>query len=191
MSDLLSKLRKFSHAEEGLKWEGTLGDYLGIIEKNPELHMGAHKRVLTMIESHGLDKDSDGNITGYKFFENDLFGMNDSVEEIMSYLRAAAAGSEVGRRILLMYGPTSSGKSQLAILIKRGLEAFSKTVQGSVYRLKDSPMNEDPMCAIPLDIRPEVEKQLGIRIEGELSPLTALLLKTNYNGNFLDLPVER
>lgn len=100
------------------EWSGTLRDYIKLVIANPTLHMGAHARVLKMIESHGVEKDEKGETISYKFFENDLFGVQEPIEEIMAYLRAAAAGSEVGRRILLLYGPTSSGKSQMAILLK-------------------------------------------------------------------------
>jgi serine protein kinase len=153
--------------------------------------MGAHERILKMIEHAGIDRDEDGNITNYKFFENDLFGIDESIDEIMSYLRAAATGSEVSRRILLMFGPTSSGKSQLAISLKRGVEAFSKTDEGAIYGLVDSPMQEDPLCAIPMSLRPRFGEDHGISIKGQLSPLMTLLLKQKYNGNFLDLPVKR
>ena len=103
------------------KWEGTLEDYISLIVDNPQLHMSSHERVLAMIESHGVETDDDEN-TRYNFFSKDLFGINDAISQIMEYMRAAATGSEVSRRILLLYGPTSSGKSQLAILLKRGLE---------------------------------------------------------------------
>jgi serine protein kinase len=148
MKSLISKLKKKMSKDSESAWEGTLADYLEILSKKPELNMGAHERVLRMIESHGWEENEDGTKT-YNFFSQHLFGLEDSLDEIMSYLRAAASGSEVGRRILLMYGPTSSGKSQLSILLKRGLEAFSKTEDGAVYALAESTMFEDTMCAIP------------------------------------------
>jgi serine protein kinase len=188
---ILDALGEHIDAGEDLLWEGTLRDYIELVVANPSIHMGAHERILKMIEHAGIDRDEDGNITNYKFFENDLFGIDESIEEIMSYLRAAATGSEVSRRILLMFGPTSSGKSQLAISLKRGVEAFSKTDEGAIYGLVDSPMQEDPLCAIPMSLRPRFGEDHGISIKGQLSPLMTLLLKQKYNGNFLDLPVKR
>ena len=47
--------------------------------------------------------------------------------------KAAAAGSDVGRRLLLLLGPPSGGKSTLAILLKRGLEEYSRTDEGALY----------------------------------------------------------
>ena len=190
MKSLISKLKKKMSKDSESAWEGTLADYLEILSKKPELNMGAHERVLRMIESHGWEENEDGTKT-YNFFSQHLFGLEDSLDEIMSYLRAAASGSEVGRRILLMYGPTSSGKSQLSILLKRGLEAFSKTEDGAVYALAESPMFEDPMCAIPNELREDVQKDLNIVINGTLSPYMAMVLKEKYDGDFLKLPVRR
>jgi serine protein kinase len=182
-----------SHVDKAstLEWAGTLADYIEIVTKSPEIHKGAHQRVLDMIEEAGVERDEDGLITKYHFFDGDLFGIESSISEIMSYLRAAAAGSEVSRRILLLYGPTSSGKSQLAVLLKRGLEAYSKTETGRTFCLSESPMFEDPLCAIPLELRPRFEEEYGIKIEGQLSPYMDLILRENYNGDFLTLPVKR
>lgn len=181
------------HIESGdaTLWEGSLEDYIKMVIENPRIHMGAHERVLRMIETSGIDRDENGEILNYRFFDKDLFGIEDSIEEIMSYLRAAATGSEVSRRILLMYGPTSSGKSQLAISLKRGLEAFSKTDEGAIYALSDSPMHEDPLCAIPESLRGRFKSDHGILIKGQLSPLMSMILEKDYNGDFLKLPVKR
>ena len=129
--ELLELLQNHVEESSTLEWSGTLKEYVQMVIENPKLHKNAHQRVLEMIESHGVEEDEDGNITAYKFFENDLFGIDVPIEHIMSYLRAAAAGSEVGRRILLLFGPTSSGKSQLAILLKRGMEEYSRTEEDS------------------------------------------------------------
>lgn len=189
--DLFKKLQKYQKQSKIDEKEIKLSEYLKLVSKNTDLHKGAHKRVLDMILSHGVEQNEDGEITKYNFFDSEVFGIEESIDEIMNYLRAAASGSEVGKRILLMYGPTSSGKSQLAILLKRGLEKYSKTDEGAIYALADSPMHEDPMCAIPNDMRKDVESELGIVIQGQLSPYMSHILKEKYDGNFLDLPVKR
>ena len=188
---ILSNINKFIKAQDEQLWTGTLEDYISLVVKTPAIHMTSHTRVLRMIESHGFEKDASGKIIKYNFFKDEIFGVDSSIDEIVSYLRAAAAGSEVGRRILLMYGPTSSGKSQLAIMLKKGLEKFSQTDAGAIYGLSESPMNEDPFTAIPHELREEFLKEYGIKIEGELSPLMSIVLKEKYAGNFLKLPVRR
>ena len=191
VTSLIAKLNAHVNELSTLAWSGTLEDYISMVVKDPSMHVNAHSRVLNMIESAGVKKDGEGNVEEYEFFTDDLFGVDESLEELMSYLRAAAAGSEVSRRILLLYGPTSSGKSQLAVLLKRGLEEYSKTELGRTFCLSDSPMFEDPLCAIPNALRPEFEKEYGIKISGQLSPLMTLILEEEYDGNFLKLPVKR
>lgn len=188
---ILSNINKFIKSQDEQMWTGTLEDYIALVAKNPAIHMTSHSRVLKMIESHGVEKDSSDKIVKFNFFKDEIFGVDSSIDEIVAYLRAAAAGSEVGRRILLMYGPTSSGKSQLAIMLKKGLEKFSHTDEGAIYGLSESPMNEDPMTAIPHELRNEFFTEYGIKIDGELSPLMSVLLKERYAGNFLKLPVRR
>jgi serine protein kinase len=144
-TDLLSLLENHVDETNSLNWSGTLSDYIQLVMDNPEIHMSSHTRVLKMIESHGIERAEDNSVKKYNFFDNDLFGIDESLSEIISYLKAASAGSEVSRRILLLYGPTSSGKSQLAVLLKKGLEAFSRTELGQTYCLEESPMYEDPL----------------------------------------------
>ena len=191
VKSFIEKLNAHVSETHSLEWEGTLEDYIAIVAKDPSIHVNAHSRVLNMIESSGVKRDDEGEVLEYDFFTDDLFGVEESLEELMAYLRAAAAGSEVSRRILLLYGPTSSGKSQLAVLLKRGLEEYSKTDGGKAYCLSESPMFEDPLCAIPNSLRSEFDKEYGIKITGQLSPYMTLLLNEEYNGDFLKLPVKR
>lgn len=187
---VLKNINKFISSKKEDLWTGTLEDYIELVIKNPGINMMAHARVLKMINGYGIEKMADDSVR-YNFFKNEIFGADVAIEELMTYLRAAATGSEVSRRILLMYGPTSSGKSQMAIMLKRGLEKFSHTDEGAIYRIAESPMSEDPLWAVPEEFRGDFLKEHGIKIEGSLSPLTALILREKYDGNFLKLPVER
>jgi len=188
---LFESLNEHINQTNTMEWEGSLKDYIKIVIKDSDIHMNAHSRVLSMIENAGVVRDEEGNIEEYTFFSNDLFGIDNSINEIMSYLKAAATGSEVSRRILLLYGPTSSGKSQLAVLLKRGLESFSRDEAGRIYALAESPMYEDPLVAIPNELRSKFLDEYGIKIEGQLSPYMNLILKKEYDGDFLKLPVKR
>jgi serine protein kinase len=149
-----------------------------------------------MIESAGVeyeDGDKGKKCPHYKFFENDLFGVDEGIRRVVSYLKAAASGSQVGRRILLLYGPTSSGKSQLATLLKNGLEEWTRTEAGQVYALKDSPMHENPLNAVPIGLRKKLRDKYGIKIDpdAKLSPLMQKVLEEEYDNDFLKLPVHR
>jgi len=181
--------------EDTAPWEGTVKDYLQKVIAKPSLNDNAHARIWRMIESHGVEFDEEDEkkkYPRYKFFENDLFGVDHVIARVMEYFKAAVSGSEeVSRRILLMWGPTSSGKSQFATLLKRGLEAFSKTKEGEIYALSESPMFENPLAAIPHSARASIRDKYGLVIEGELSPKMAYLLEHKYKGDFWKLPVKR
>lgn len=175
-------------------WDGTFKDYLPMVLANPQLNELAHSRILRMIESHGVtydEADEKKERPKYGFFSKELFGLEASAAKFVNHLKAAATGSEVSKRILLVYGPTSSGKSQTAILIKRGLEAFSKTADGAVYAIADCPQHENPTNLIPHSVRAELRNKHGLHVEGELCPVCALNLREKYNNDVYQVPVKR
>ena len=175
-------------------WEGSFREYLPMVIADPKLNELAHSRILRMIESHGItydDSDEKKERPKYNFFSKELFGLESSAAKFVNHLKAAASGSEVSKRILLVYGPTSSGKSQTGILIKRGLEAFSKTAPGAVYAISDCPQHENPMNLVPHPVRPDFLHKYGIHVEGELCPVCSLNLKERYDNDIYKVPVKR
>lgn len=76
-------------------------------------------------------------------------------------------------------------------MLKRGLEAYSRTEQGAVFAIKGCPMHEDPLHLIPQHLRADFYGEYGIRIEGNLSPLNMLRLEEEYGGRIEDVLVER
>ena len=52
-------------------------------------------------------------------------------------------------------------------------------------------MHEEPLHLIPLELRPEIERELGVKIEGSLCPSCQMRLKTEYNGCIEDVLIER
>src|SRR6266436_5804545 len=91
-------------------WTGTFRDYLGMVIKQPSLAQRAHARLYNMIKRTGVQVDKEGK-ERYTFFEHDLFGIDEPLARVVEYFKAAALGSDVGRRVLLLYGPPSSGGS--------------------------------------------------------------------------------
>jgi len=110
---------------------------------------------------------------------------------VEEYFHSAARRLDVRKRILLLMGPVSGGKSTLVTLLKRGLEQFSRTEKGAIYAIDGCPMHEEPLHLIPLELRPEVEKEIGVRIEGNLCPSCQMRLRTEYGGDISKVPVER
>ncbi len=170
-------------------WEGTFRDYLTLVLQQPALAQHAHTRLYNMIRSAGVHTEDDKE--RYAFFENDLFGIDAPLAKVVEYFKAAALGSDVGRRILLLYGPPSSGKSQLVILLKRGLEEFSQTDAGAVYAIADCPQHEDPLNLIPHAMRREFREETGIHVEGELCPKCAFDLRERHQGDIYAVRVRR
>jgi serine protein kinase len=143
-----------------------------------------------MIESFGVEEV--GGHKRYKFFEQEIFGLDRSIEKLVEeYFHSAARRLDVRKRILLLMGPVSGGKSTLVTLLKRGLEQFSRTEKGAVYAIEGCPMHEEPLHLIPLELRPEVEKEIGVRIEGNLCPSCQMRLRTEYGGDISKVRVER
>ncbi len=172
-------------------WEGNFRDYFQRVIDTPHITQLAHSRVYNMARSHGVDLDEDTGVETYKFFEKDLFGVEDSIAKVMEYLKAASVGSDVGKRILMLYGPPSSGKSQLVINLKRGLEEYTQTDDGAVYAIADCPMHEEPLHVVPHSLRADCAREHGIHIEGELCPVCAMNLREKYDGDIWQVPVKR
>lgn len=188
--NIFERVAEFRAESNRLSWSGTFKEYIEILKKDPTHAMTAHARVYEMIKSYGVEEI--GGHKRYKFFEQEIFGLDRSVEKLVEeYFHSAARRLDVRKRILLLMGPVSGGKSTLVTLLKRGLEQFSRTDKGAVYAIEGCPMHEDPLHLIPLELRPEVEKELGVRIEGNLCPSCQMRLKTEYDGDIEKVRVER
>ncbi|HUC92488.1 MAG TPA: PrkA family serine protein kinase [Paenibacillus sp.] len=188
--DIFKRISEYNAESERLAWSGTFKDYIALLEKDPTPAMTAHARVYEMIKSFGVEET--GGHKRYKFFEREIFGLDRAVEKLVEeYFHSAARRLDVRKRILLLMGPVSGGKSTIVMLLKRGLEQFSRTERGAVYAIKGCPMHEEPLHLIPNELRPDVEKALGVRIEGNLCPSCQMRLKTEYGGNIENVMVER
>ncbi len=188
--NIFERIQQHRSEEERLSWTGTFAEYIDMLKSQPHLAMTAHRRVYEMIESHGITEENGQK--RYKFFEREMFGLDRALEKLVEeYFHSAARRLDVRKRILLLMGPVSGGKSTIVTLLKRGLEQFSRTERGAVYAIKGCPMHEDPLHLIPNELRPEIEQLLGVKIEGSLCPSCQMRLKTEYGGRIEDVLVER
>ncbi|MBW8351699.1 PrkA family serine protein kinase [Bacillus sp. IITD106] len=188
--DILKKIEQYRFQEESLKWEGTFADYLQLLKEKPWVAQSAHSRIYNMIKDAGVETVNDRNI--YQFFSHQLFGLEEALEKLVEeYFHPSAKRLDVRKRILLLMGPVSGGKSTLVTMLKRGLEAYTRTDNGAVYAIKGCPMHEDPLHLIPLHLRDDFFEEYGIRIEGNLSPLNTMRLEEEYGGRLEDVLVER
>lgn len=167
----------------------SFADYLDRVKKNHGIAAPAHKRIFDMIRSYGVVEDEEGRET-YKYFERELFGVENSTREVMEYFKGSAQGSDVGRRFLMLYGPPSSGKSNLLSMLKRDLSQWTRTDAGAIFAIDGCPMNSEPLLLIPKELRAKYEKELNVRIEGDLNPVIALRLR-ELKGDFMKFKCRR
>jgi serine protein kinase len=191
ISERLEDLRR---EHEALRWEGSFRDYFELVAQNPRIAQLSHARINDMVHAAGVERLNEGTqheIPSYKFFANELFGIEEPIAKIVEYFKSAAQRLEVRKRILLLMGPVGGGKSTIVNMLKRGLEDWTTTEGGAVYAIKDCPMHEEPLHLIPHQLRAEVEKHYGIYIEGDLCPQCRYALERTYGGRHEDVKVHR
>lgn len=142
----------FNHYQEKYKRseveEFSLKEYLGLCRDTPEVYATAAERMLLAIgEPEMVDTAKDPRLSRifsnkmirrYKTFE-EFYGMEEAVENIVSFFRHAAQGLEEEKQILYLLGPVGGGKSSLAEKLKAIIETHP------IYCLKDSPVFESPL----------------------------------------------
>ena len=190
-ANFLKSLATFSKDHRAAHWSGTFGAFLeSVFPKNPTgIVRSSHQYVWDMIRSEGSADD-----TGQlhcRVFDDELYGIEETLDRLVDYFKAAAAGSEVGRRLLLLLGPPSGGKSSLVILLKRGLEEYSHTEAGALYAVQGCQLHESPLHLVPHTMRPQFRQTYGVEINGELCPLCATRLAREFSGDFMQMPVQR
>src|SRR5580658_3846835 len=187
--DFLESLSSFSRLHRAQRWEGTFGEFLKtVVAANPgALARTSHQYIWDMLRWHGNNASTETpeNARARELFRRDLFGIDEPLSRVVDYFKAAAAGSDVGRRLLLLLGPPSGGKSTLAILLKRGLEEYSRTDAGALYAIKGSPLRENPLNLVPASLRAEFRERYWVEIQGELSPWARELLDRECEGDYL------
>jgi serine protein kinase len=133
--------------------------------------------------------------------------------KLVNVLKAAALGYGPEKRVILLHGPVGSAKSTICRMLKKGLEAYSKTEAGALYtfdwidergelgdlfgkdqRVFPSPMHEEPLLLIPEGMRAAVFEELNrgqqgeyrVNVEGELCPPSRYIFKAlmdRYQGD--------
>jgi serine protein kinase len=191
--DFVDSLSAFSRLHRAQRWEGSFSDFLTtILPPNPaRIARSSHEYIWDMLLWHGRDGEGSDTSKARALFKRELYGVDDPLARVVDYFKAASAGSDVGRRLLLLLGPPSGGKSTLAILLKRGLEEYSRTDDGALYAVKGSPLRESPLNLVPTSLRARFRETFGIDINGEMSPWAREYLERECGGDYLRVPVER
>ena len=204
MSQLLDKLAAAQDAVQyqALTWEGTFSDYLEKVSDDPHIAGTAYERLYDMILSYGSENylENKEPITRYNFFSDPfengrdaVFGLDRSLMQLVQFFKSAARGYGTEKRVLLLHGPVGSAKSTIVRLLKKGLEAYSKTDVGALYSfawktedgLLPCPMNEDPLHLVPDELRPQLRAMLNegreiedqVQIQGDLCPMCRFMFR--------------
>ena len=152
--------------EQTREEELSLEEYLDLCKSNPLVYATAAERMLSAIgEPEVFDTHRDqrlSRIFGNKVIKiypafRDFYGLEDPIEQVVSYFRHAAQGLEEKKQILYLLGPVGGGKSSIAERLKQLME------QVPLYALKNSPVNESPLGLFNnAEDVPLLESQYGI-----------------------------
>jgi serine protein kinase len=186
-----------SRYEEAKEEELSLQEYLDLCKEDPSTYASAAERMLMAIgEPELVDTRLDSRLS--RLFSNkvikiypafkEFYGMEDTIEQIVSFFRHAAQGLEEKKQILYLLGPVGGGKSSLAEKLKSLMEKCP------FYAIKGSPVNESPLGLFSPDEDGAIlEEDYGIPrryLSGIMSPWAVKRLH-EYNGDITKFKVVR
>ena len=191
----------FEHYQErfdaALEEELSLQEYLELCKADPSVYATAAERLLMAIgEPEFVDTSKDPRLS--RIFSNkvikrypsfsDFYGMEEAIEQIVSFFRHAAQGLEERKQILYLLGPVGGGKSSLAEKLK---ELMQRT---PFYAIQDSPVNESPLGLFdPAEDSTILSEEYEIPsryIRGVMSPWAAKRLR-EFNGDITRFKVVK
>jgi serine protein kinase len=155
-----------SRYEASQEEEFTIAEYLEICKEDKAAYASAPERLLMAIgEPEMVDTSTDARLS--RLFSNrviarypafhEFYGMEDAIEQIVSYLKHAAQGLEEYKQVLYLLGPVGGGKSSIAEKLKYLMQ------QVPIYAIKGSPVNDHPLSLFnPLEDGELLDKEYGI-----------------------------
>ncbi len=161
--------------------EMSLSEYLESCRDDPMRYANAAERILAAIgEPQMIDTAKDARL-GRIFLNRTMriypafsgfYGMEETIERIVSFFRHAAQGLEERKQILYLLGPVGGGKSSLAERLKLLMEAHPIFVLKAGEEL--SPVFESPLGLFDPDTMGTIiEERYGVprrRLTGLMSP---------------------
>lgn len=163
--------------EEAKEDEMSLQEYLDLCKSDPSVYATAAERMLMAIgEPELVDTREDPRLS--RIFSNkvikiypafkEFYGMEETIEKIVSFYKHASQGLEEKKQILYLLGPVGGGKSSLAEKLKSLMEKVP------FYAIKGSPVNESPLGLFSPDEDGKIlEEDYGIErryLPGIMSP---------------------
>jgi serine protein kinase len=175
----------------------SLDEYLQLCKSDPSAYAGAAERLLMAIgEPQLVDTRDDPRLS--RIFQNkvlrrypafsEFYGMEESIEHLVSYLKHAAQGLEEKKQILYLLGPVGGGKSSLAEKLKELMEEMP------FYAIQGSPVFESPLGLFsPEEDGPILEEDYGIParyLRSIMSPWAVKRLQ-EYKGDITQFKVVK
>src|SRR3989441_3169644 len=188
---ILSAIANLQSAQEyqELHWEGSLEDYLKLVQDSPRVTRNAFQRIYDMILAHGVEEhvEHKKRSTRYRFFRDyahdgrdAVYGIDQSLTHLVDIFKSASRNYGTERRVILLHGPVGSAKSTIVRLLKKGLEEYSRKPEGAMYTFTwtniandvekevfamvndelPCPMREEPLHLIPPDQRDKLIREL-------------------------------
>ncbi|HEY1941714.1 MAG TPA: PrkA family serine protein kinase [Roseiarcus sp.] len=162
----------------------SLSDYLEGCRSDPSFYATAAERMITAIgEPTVIDTSKDRRL-GRIFLNRTIkiyptmagfFGMEDTIQRVVSYFQHAAQGLEERKQILYLLGPVGGGKSSLAERLKHLME--SQPIYVLAAGDETSPVFESPLGLFrPESMAAFLQRQYNIparRLTGICSPWAA------------------
>jgi serine protein kinase len=166
------KTRYIDHEAE----EMSVMDYLNLCKGTRLAYASAAERMLHAIgEPQDVDTSKDERMS--RIFSNrrlkiypafkDFHGMEDTIQDIVSFFRHAAQGLEESKQILYLLGPVGGGKSSLAERLKELMQRVPLYVlmgkNATTDKWEISPTYESPLGIFSqADDADEIEAEFGI-----------------------------
>lgn len=149
----------------------TILEYLDKCRDDKMFYASAAERMLKAIgEPEFVDTSKDTRLARifenrtikvYPAFKDSFFGIEESIERVVSFFRAAAQGLEERKQILYLLGPVGSSKSSMAERLKMLMETYPIYVLA--YDGKLSPVFESPLGLFPVHkYGKQMEDEYGI-----------------------------
>jgi serine protein kinase len=198
MSIPMSIFNQYQIRYEDAKEEAfSLQEYLEICRNDPTAYASSAERMLMAIGDPELvDTRHDPRLS--RIFSNkvikiypafkEFYGMEETIEQIVSFFRHAAQGLEERKQILYLLGPVGGGKSSLAEKLKSLMENCP------FYSIKGSPINESPLGLFsPREDGSILEEDYGIPqryLNGIMSPWAVKRLH-EFNGDISKFKVVK
>jgi len=186
-----------SRFEETAEEEYSLQEYLDICKNDPTAYAAPAERLLMAIgEPELIDTSRDPRLS--RIFSNkvikryaefsDFYGMEECIQEIVSFFKHAAQGLEEQKQILYLLGPVGGGKSSIAEKLKYLMEKVP------FYAIKGSPIHESPLGLFdPNEDGAILKEEYGIplrRVSTIMSPWATKRLK-EFNGDIRQFRVVK